>query len=214
LFLEWGLKTSDVKTIIMSSVVPILNERLISSMEFVFFKPVRLIDPQLLQKLDLIVPSPYEIGSDLVANAYCAIKSHSPKAIIVDFGTALSFTVVDEKEGIKGVTIAPGLTTAVNSLFHATAQLPEVSLNVPKSSIGTNTEEAIQAGVCIGYYGLISEILKRMHSELGEGYKTIATGGLVNCNQEIVSLFDIIDRDLTLNGIYLINKHLNQKQTQ
>jgi type III pantothenate kinase len=214
LFLEWNLSATDVESIVLSSVVPALTERLTHAMEFVFGKEVHVLNVQSFENLDMNVPSPYEIGSDLVANAYCALRYHKANAIVIDFGTALTFTVANKTKGIIGVTIAPGMVTAVNSLFSATAQLPEVNLKSPKSAIGTNTEHAIQAGICFGYVGLIKEIVERIRLELDDEYSTIATGGMVSCITEIAELFDIVDPNLTLKGIYLIDKQLANYSTQ
>jgi type III pantothenate kinase len=205
LFVEWGVRSSDIRIAGVSSVVPDLNVKIISALNNVIGQEVILINADTFSAIDMHVPRPYEIGTDLVANAYAAIKKYSTNSIIIDFGTALTFTVVNLSEGIKGVTIAPGLKTALLSLYGNTAQLPLVDFQIPKSAIGQNTSHAIQAGIAIGYKGLIKEIISSMQSELNDdSYKIIATGGLSGFIDSIDDIVDIHDRNLTLDGVKLM----------
>lgn len=204
ILLEWGIKPSDILLIGVSSVVPDLNNKILQAIHNTLNGSPVLITPEFLMELDMKVPRPYEIGTDLVANAYAAIKKYQSNAIVVDFGTALTFTVVDKIEGIKGVTIAPGLKTALQALSGNTAQLPLVDFAIPASAIGQNTSHAIQAGISIGYKGLIHEIILAIRSELQSECKVIATGGLSGFVTSLGSLIDIHDRNLTLDGIRLM----------
>ena len=205
ILLEWGVKAKDISLIGISSVVPDLNDRLINASQHVVGLVPKLITPEILMALDMHVPKPFEIGSDLVANAYAASRKYNTNAIIVDFGTALTFTVVDLMEGIKGVTIAPGLKTAIQSLAGNTAQLPLVSLEIPTSVIGQSTAHAMQAGVMVGYKGLVKEIIRSMKRELAPmEYKVISTGGLSQFVEYIKEEIDITDKHLTLDGIRMI----------
>jgi type III pantothenate kinase len=207
LFLEWSIASSDISKSVLSSVVPDMNEVILNAIESVTGNVPLLIGPEIYKTLDLHIPHPYEIGSDLVCNAYAALKKYGDRCIIVDFGTALTFTVSNKEKGIIGVTIAPGLKTAISSLSSNTAQLPLVPMEMPDSAIGHDTVSAIQAGVFKGYVGLVNEIIKSMIDELNEPYKVIATGGLSAILHPLEHTFDTIDKMLTLEGSRLIYEH-------
>ncbi|MBK9255933.1 MAG: type III pantothenate kinase [Saprospiraceae bacterium] len=204
ILLEWQIHSSDIKNAVVSSVVPDLTDSIVEAIDSVTGLKAFILSPDIFQKLDIYIPHPYEIGSDLVANAYASIQKYNDKCIVVDFGTALSFIIVSKEKGIEGVTIAPGIKTAISSLSTQTAQLPVVPLELPKSVIGTDTISAIQAGVLYGYSGLVKEILSRMMTEKGTIYKVIATGGLSSVFIPIHEQIDHIDKTLTLEGMRLI----------
>jgi type III pantothenate kinase len=172
--------------------------------EEMFGLPIVVVGPDIYHKLGLEILSPYEIGTDLVANAVYAYYTYQQDCIIIDFGTALTFTVVSKDAKILGVSIAPGLQTAVKSLFSNTAQLPQVPLEMPESAIGQNTVHAIQAGVLWGYVGLVEKMLERIKIELGSPHKVLATGGLSSILTPLRWQFDEVDKSLTLNGLKII----------
>jgi type III pantothenate kinase len=194
-FLENGLKISDIKKIVLSSVVPDKTALIKAMVEEMFGLPIVVVGPDIYHKLGLEILSPYEIGTDLVANAVYAYYTYQQDCIIIDFGTALTFTVVSKDAKILGVSIAPGLQTAVKSLFSNTAQLPQVPLE---------TVHAIQAGVLWGYVGLVEKMLERIKIELGSPHKVLATGGLSSILTPLRWQFDEVDKSLTLNGLKII----------
>lgn len=204
ILLEWGLSANDIKKTTISSVVPHLNEKIHQAVMTITGHKVHILGPDDFLNLDMHIPKVYEIGSDLVANAYAAIHKHGQDALIIDFGTALTFTVVTAEHGIEGVTIAPGLLTAMQSLAGHTAQLPEVWLKWPTSALGKSTEEAIRAGILVGYYGLVKELKQQILTEYTHITHTIGTGGLVTVLEPLQEELDIIDRELTLDGIRLL----------
>ena len=203
ILLEWRISSAEVNKCVISSVVPDVNHIISEAVLSVTGHVPLLLQPDVYKSLDLAIPHPYEIGSDIVSNAYAAVKLYSPRCIIVDFGTALTFTVVNT-ETILGVTIAPGLTTAIQALANNTAQLPVVPLEMPQSAIGHDTVSAIQAGILWGYVGLVKEILNKQKSELPDEYIVIATGGLSSILHPLESEFDVISKMLTLDGMRLI----------
>lgn len=211
ILLEWGVSYSEVKSTVLSSVVPDLNDVISEAVLNVTGLDPLLISPEVIKNLDMPVPRPYEIGSDLVANAYAVIKKYSTDAIIVDFGTALTFTVVGRAEGIRGVTIAPGLKTAIGALSDHTALLPTVPLNMPPSAIGHDTVTAIQSGVMWGYVGLVKELISRIKAEEPYELKVIATGGLSSVLEPLSPVFDITDKMLTLEGMRQICQYVTGK---
>jgi type III pantothenate kinase len=202
--LESEIKIADIESIGLSSVVPELNaviEQL--SLEF-FGKPCYLINGSSYQNLHVRTTRPDEIGTDLMCNVTAAYERTKDASIIVDFGTALTFTVLGKDGGVLGVNIVPGLQTAIKALFTQTSKLPEVPLSMPPSAIGKNTVHSIQAGVFYGYTGLVKGMLTTIQEELGYSCKIIATGGLSSILLSLQDQFEMVDRTLTLEGIRLI----------
>lgn len=206
-FFEAGLRTEAVNDIVVSSVVPDLTDRLVNVVKTLFEKQPVVLGPHVYDKLPIEVLNPYEIGSDLVSNALAAYTRFKANCIVVDFGTALTFTTVDAKGKILGVAIVPGLKTAIRSLSQNTAKLFDVPLVLPDSVLGKNTVHAIQAGILIGYEGLVNAMLKRIKSELNDPHcATVATGGLSSIITSIKDEFTEVDKNLTLDGLRIISE--------
>ena len=203
-FLENNISVDEIEEVIVSSVVSEIDEVINETIFSYFGRPPKLIGPEHFLKLPFHITRPYEIGSDLVSNACAVFFLKREDCIIVDFGTALTFTVLTMDGGIVGVTIAPGLNTSINALSSETSRLPEVPVRIPESVIGKNTTHAIQAGVLYGYVGLIKEITARIKEEMGMELKVVATGGMSEVLSTLGNFFDEIDRNLTLDGIRLI----------
>ncbi|MFC3879620.1 type III pantothenate kinase [Algoriphagus namhaensis] len=203
-FLEHQLGPQDIHQIGMSSVVPEINSILLEFCNsFLGTKPY-LIEAASYKNIPVKTIRPREIGTDLMCNVRGAWEKYRQATIIVDFGTALTFTVVNDLGEVVGVNIVPGLRTAINSLVSNTSKLPEVELKLPKSAIGKNTVHAIQAGILYGYTGLVKEMIRTIKAETNSDYKIIATGGLASILKTLESEFDEIDKNLTLEGLRLI----------
>ena len=203
---EEHIELPGINYVTLSSVVPLLNEMFIDMLSELFKVQINHIQFDSYPGLTIHTDSPDEMGTDLIANAIAALHELNEDAIIVDFGTALTFTVVEKEHNIQGVAIAPGLYTALKALHGDTAQLPEVNAKLPLSTIGKNTEHAIQAGVFRGYIGLVKEIINSIEEEKGKRFKRIATGGLSGVLTPLEVEFDLVKRELTLNGIRLIGE--------
>lgn len=206
ILLEWNVKISEIKNVTVSSVVPNLNQKIMNGLAHLTGVKPLLINAEILKKLPIEIPLPNEIGTDLVCNAIAAIHKYHDHCIIVDFGTALTFTIVEKEIGIIGVTFAPGIKTAFNALASQTALLPEVDLEWPQTVIGKSTKHAIQAGIMYGYEGLVKHILSRIKKEVSFQPKTIATGGISESIKNITKDFDFIDKQLTLEGARIIGE--------
>lgn len=203
-FLENSLKFSDVDKAIISCVVPDQRIVLKEMVQQMFGIDPAMVGVEMYDKLKMEIPSPYEIGTDLVCNAAYAYYTYKQPCVIVDFGTALTFTVITGEGKIVGVSIAPGLKTAVKALFSNTAQLPEVPLIMPDSAIGKNTVHAIQAGILWGYVGMVREMIYQIKKEVGQDCMVLATGGLSSILTPLQDDFDEVDKALTLNGLKII----------
>lgn len=211
-FLEADIKLDTVHQIIVSSVVPDLNVKLSETLQHIFGIKPTLITPSTYPKIQVQIDNPLEIGTDLVANAVAAHHQFKRDCIIVDFGTALTFTTVNKEGHLLGVSIVPGLKTAIRALFSKTAQLPEVPMEIPKSALGKNTVHAIQSGIFYGYTGLVINMISSIRKEVGEQYIAIATGGLSSSIPNLSDHFETIEPNLTLNGIRIIAQTLANEQ--
>lgn len=210
-FFEAGIPVGSVNQIVLSSVVPALTEKIEGVIINLFGKDPILLGPTVYEKLSFEVLNPYEIGSDLVANAYGAYHKYRGTCIVVDFGTALTFTTVSKEGKIIGVSITPGLKTAIRALSQNTAKLFDVPLELPKSVLGKNTVTAIQSGILIGYEGLVKHLVSKIKAELKEDCPVVATGGLSSILPELSTFFSAVEPNLTLDGLRLIGEAVGGK---
>ncbi|MEQ9288054.1 MAG: type III pantothenate kinase [Cyclobacteriaceae bacterium] len=209
-FLESGIQTSEVGSVSMSSVVPDLNEVILQVCAKLFSHKPFLIDGEVITKLDLGIDNPYEIGTDLASNAVGAFAKYQRACIVVDFGTALTFTSVSSVGKILGVAIAPGVKTAMKALSSNTAKLPEIPLEIPQKLIGRNTVQAMQSGIMQGYVGLVGHMVEKTREEMGDDPLVIATGGLSFVFKPLLGAFiDEIVPYLTLDGIISIRQKVS-----
>ncbi|MEI6176691.1 MAG: type III pantothenate kinase [Verrucomicrobiota bacterium] len=146
-------------------------------------------------------PNPPQIGADRLANAAGVLSRHGAPAIIIDFGTAVTFDVISDQPAYCGGVIAPGLGAMSGYLPQKTALLPAIELEEPASAIGKSTVHAMQAGAVFGYRGLVREIIARIRAELHGHAKIIATGGDAALIARGVPEIDTVDADITLDGL-------------
>ena len=148
---------------------------------------------------------PSEVGADRIVNARAACSKYGPNLIIVDFGTATTFDVVDADGAYAGGVIAPGVNLSLAALEQAAAKLPRVAVDRPAKVIGTDTVSAMQSGVYYGYIGLIEGVCSRIIAEHGKDMKVIATGGLSPLFAAGTSSIDDVDDSLTMRGLVEIH---------
>jgi type III pantothenate kinase len=146
-------------------------------------------------------PLPMQIGADRLANAAGVLARHRAPAIVIDFGTAVTFDVISEQPAYCGGVIAPGLGAMSGYLPQKTALLPAIELLEPESAIGKSTVHAMQAGAVFGYRGLVREIIARIRAELTGNPRIIATGGDAALIAHGVPEIDVVDPDITLDGL-------------
>lgn len=153
-------------------------------------------------------PEPMTIGADRLANAVACVGYHGTPAVVVDFGTAVTFDVISDGGTYLGGVIAPGLDSLTEYLHSHTALLPRIVLSSPVAAIGKSTEQAMQSGAVFGYCGMVREIVERVRAEafgatLG---LVLATGGDAQLISNHIRLFDAVVPELTLQGIELIDR--------
>ena len=179
LLLEWSIPQKEIKSVTVSSVVPHLNQKIRNATEIVTGLSPIIIDPEFIKNLDMPVPHPNEIGSDLVANAYAAIKIYEKTFHRNRFwNRTYIYHCPSSQRHSWRYHSSRSKKPAFASLSDQTAQLPMVSLSKPLSAIGLNTSHAIQAGIIFGYEGLVNFLIEKIRIELDENYITIATGGI------------------------------------
>lgn len=202
-----GLTAGDIDAAIFASVVP-----------GVTFNLKRLCkdhfgcDPMIVGKpgVDLgtraAVERPDEVGADRLVNAVAAAERYPTPLIVIDFGTATTFDVVDDDGSYRGGVIAPGINLSLEALQMAASKLPRVEIVQPAVVIGRTTVECMQSGIFWGYIGLIEGIVARIRAEEGRPMTVIATGGLAVLFAKATNVIEHIDADLTLRGLLLIHK--------
>ena len=195
---------SGVISVIISSVVPNLTDVVKLVVSDMLCKNIHIIKASSVGLVKISIDNINEIGTDLVCNAVEASSMYDENVIVVDFGTALTFTTVSKNNQILGVNIVPGLQTSINSLYKNTAKLPKINLALPEKVIGKNTIHSIQGGIMYGYVGLIKELIFRIKSELSEPTKVVATGGLSKFAKPLRGYFSDIIPTLTLDGMIKI----------
>lgn len=201
LFEHAGNHLQEIDTVVLSSVVPTLTRTMQEALARLSSASLIKVGPELRLSISISTAHPEQVGADLIANAQGAYERYRGACVIVDFGTALTFSAVSTAGEFRGASLAPGLQTAAAALSSQTAQLPEVDLSMPRSAIGTNTTEALQSGIVLGYAGLAETIITRMQQELGGSARVVATGGLSQTMAPHIAAIDDIDPWLTLEGL-------------
>jgi type III pantothenate kinase len=203
---EADLKMADFDRIVIASVVPPLTGRIEEMLAEQTSVTPLVIGHTVKLGLSFGVDNPAELGADLIANAVAAYARLQAACIVVDFGTATTFTAVSDDATLLGVSIAPGMNLAASALSGGTAQLPQVRLVAPSRAIGTNTVHSVQSGILFGYVGLVEGMIGRFRAEMGVDAKVIATGGLSSIIAPLTDTFYEVDPWLTLDGIRLIGE--------
>lgn len=153
------------------------------------------------------------VGPDRLVNTVAGFDRHGGDLIVVDFGTATTFDVVDDDGAYIGGVIAPGVNLSLEALHMAAAALPHIDIARPATAIGTNTVACMQAGVYWGYIGLVEGIVRQIRAERVRPMKVIATGGLAPLFQQGTELFNSVEDDLTMHGLVLIHRFNKEQET-
>jgi type III pantothenate kinase len=199
-----GVEPRSIGAAVVSSVVPALTGRIAEMVGKLSGCRALVVGPGVKTGIRIKTDIPSQVGADLVCNAVAAHRRFGRNCVVVDFGTALSFTAVSAAGDLEGVAIAPGINTAAASLSRNTAQLPQVPLEAPPKAIGKNTTLSIQAGIVFGYVGLIEKIVDMMRAELGGEAIVIATGGTSGVIAPHTDRFSLIEPWLILEGLRAI----------
>src|SRR5712664_3879711 len=199
-----GMKMSDVHDVIVSSVVPPMTFPLEQMSKRFFGKKPLFVGPGVRTGMPVLYDNPREVGADRIVNAVAAYEKWPGGLIIVDFGTATTFDAVTPRGEYLGGAIAPGIAISMEALFQHASKLPRVAFEKPHKVVGRNTVASMQSGLVFGYAGLVDSICSRMAEELGFPVKIVATGGLAPLIGEVSKRIEIVDEQLTLDGLRII----------
>ncbi len=208
-----GLTPSDIDATIIGSVVPDATFNLVRLCQRYFAsEPLIVGRPECSVGIGVDLEMPEEeVGADRLANAVAAQDRYRPPLIVIDFGTATTFDIVDRLGNYSGGVIAPGINLSLRALDMAAAQLPRIGIRRPPTVVGRSTVPAMQSGVFWGYVGLVEGLVQRIRAERGEAMEAIATGGLAPVLAEATDVIDHVDPDLTLWGLRLIYRRNRNK---
>jgi type III pantothenate kinase len=156
-----------------------------------------------MPNINILIDRPDEVGADRLVNSLAAHKIYGGPIIVVDFGTATTFDVINKDGAYIGGIISPGVNLSMDALDMATARLPRIAISKPSKVIGTNTITAMQSGIFWGYISLLEGIIYRIKQETKYEMKVVATGGLSKLFITYTDSINNIDEDLTLKGIAL-----------
>ena len=198
-------KNITINQIIISSVVPMLTNDYQKFIEDKYNYPLLIINYK-NSNLILKVKHPETVGNDRLCNIYATINLYKLPAIIVDFGTATTFDVINSNKSFVGGAIAAGIETSANYLIAKAALLPETILKFPKQCVGTDTEENIQSGIMFGAVDQVEGMIKRICKETKINYNVILSGGFSKLLSPHLLMKHTLDIDLTLKGmLYIYN---------
>jgi type III pantothenate kinase len=204
-YLGGWIKRGHAEGLVYCSVVPLVTERLRRWARRVGLREVLELTPRTLVGLEIDYGRPRSIGPDRLANALAARRHFGAPVLVVDFGTAVTFDVVDARGCYVGGVIAPGLSAMTDYLHERTALLPRISLRPVGRAIGRSTEEAMRIGAVLGYRGLVRELIGNIRRELGvRRLPVVATGGYASLMARGVGEIGSVDPLLTLEGLRLL----------
>jgi len=202
---------SEITGVALCSVVPPLLPAFVELCTKYLHSEALVVETGVKTGMRIRLDNPREVGSDRVVDAVAAQHLYGKPLIIVDLGTATTFSVVSKEGDYLGGAIAPGIVIATEALYTRTAALPRIRLNRPEQAIGRNTIAAMQSGVVFGHVGLIEGMILRIEQELGSKARVIATGGQAYFLAQEIPAIEIVDPDLTLIGLRLIYE-MNKEQ--
>jgi len=198
------IRPETVSNAIIASVVPPLTEIWGQVCRTYLGCEPLIIDADTLTGVKILIDEPQAVGADRIVDAAAAFRLYGGPACIVDFGTATTFDALSEHGDYLGGAIAPGIGIAAEALFQRAAKLPKVDLKRPPTTIGKNTQHAMQSGLLFGYVGLVEGMVARFRQELGPQMKVIATGGLAELIATETHVLEIVAPWLTLDGLRMI----------
>jgi len=198
---------AKIKEVIICSVVPSIVYELQQFIKNIFKISSKVVGEDIHPGIRILTERPEEVGSDRLVNSLATYKIYGGNKIVVDFGTATTFDVVQQDGSYAGGVIAPGIQLSLDALDKATARLPRIAVKKPSLVVGTNTVSAMQSGIYWGYIGLLKGIISEIRNERKSDMKVVATGGLASLFSKDSNLIDIVDLDLTIKGIALASNH-------
>ena len=200
----YGIKRTQITKAIISSVVPSVTGTLKQTVETYLGCTPLIVEPGIRTGLSIVIDNPAQLGSDLVVDAVAGIAEYPVPLIIIDMGTATTFSVIDAAKRYLGGVIMTGMAVSADALVNRTSQLPRIAFEAPKSVIGTNTVDCMKSGLMYANACAIDGMIERIEEEIGEPCTVVATGGLAGTVIPLCKKSILLDDDLLLKGLYLI----------
>ena len=203
-----GYDKADVDAVIIGTVVPrALHNLEVLATKYFHVEPLIAGQGAAAWPIALDVDEPQSVGADRALNVIAAHAKHKGDLIVIDFGTATTFDVVDGNGAYKGGIIAPGINLSIDALVNAAAKLPRVAIEAPEddSVIGRTTESQMIIGIYWGYVAMIEGLVERLKQEIGGPVTVVSTGGLATLFDKHTNVFDAIEPDLTIQGLSLLH---------
>jgi type III pantothenate kinase len=201
-----GVGVAAIESSIVASVVPPLTEVLAETVRLTFAREPLVVGPGIKTGIAVLYENPREVGADRIVNAVAAFERVKGPCIVVDFGTATTFDCISAKAEYVGGVIVPGIQVSLEALLKSAAKLSRVELAAPPRVVGRNTTHAIQAGVVHGYAALVDGLVRKLEKELGYDCQVIATGGLAGLVAPHTETLQVVDQNLTLDGLRLLHE--------
>lgn len=198
----------QVDRVVVATVVPAIHSSIERMAEKWLNAPIAFLENGSQVGLPVDYEPQTAVGPDRIANALGALRIYKPPIIVVDFGTATTFDVVDRPGVYVGGAILPGIEVASAALVGKTSRLPRFELKAPERAIGKTTVESLQSGMMLGYAGAIDALARKIDDELGGNSKIIATGGLGSVFVSLCETIDVYDKTLTLDGLVVAAERL------
>lgn len=197
----YHIEATSIEGAIISSVVPPLNRTVVTAVKKITGVTAKLVGSGMKTGLNILMDNPKTVGSDMIVNSVASIKEYPPPIIIIDMGTATTMSVIDKNCCYIGGAILPGLRVSLENMSSSTAQLPHISLDVPKKVIGKNTVDCMRSGVIFGNAAMIDGMLTKIEEELGQSATIVATGGIAKVMIPLCSHTILYDGTLLLKGL-------------
>ena len=204
LFAHAGLNRAEIDRAVIGTVVPAALYHLRRLCRDWFDTEPLVVRAGLDWGFRIDVENPDEVGADRLVNALAAHRRYGGPLMVIDFGTATTFDVVDADGSYIGGVIAPGINLSIEALHQAAARLPRIGIGRPQAVIGRATVPAMQSGIFWGYVGMVEGLAERIRREMDRPMKVVATGGLAPLIAEGTTVIERIDPDLTLDGLRLL----------
>jgi type III pantothenate kinase len=201
-----GAKIPDVESVVISSVVPLALGRLVMELNTMGFPGPAIVGRDVKAPVRNMYRNKAEVGQDRLVNAAAAKTLYGVPAVIVDFGTAITFDIVSARGEYLGGLILPGIEMSLASLHRKTALLPRVELKPASSIIGKDTVSSMRGGILFGLGAMCDGLVAQYRKMLGKRLKVIATGGNAGLIKRYAKSIQIVDEDLTLKGLALLSQ--------
>ncbi len=199
-----GIPAEKISGVVISSVVPTMNDALLLMSRRYFHAEPLMIGAETAFGIEVHYEPKSDVGADRLVNAVAAFHRYGGPAVVVDSGTATTFDAIGANGDYLGGAIAPGIGISADALFGAASRLYRVDIVPPKAAVGKNTVAAMQSGILFGYAGLVDAMVDRFRNEIGEDARVIATGGLAERIAAESRTIQTVDQMLTLEGLRLL----------